>query len=271
MSLKGKTVVITRPEAQARELVRIISRLGGKPYVAPTVEIRPPENRRQVKALIHKIIRGQVDYVIFMSVNGVVGLIEVSEKAGLKTKLLKELNRAKVMTVGPKTKTAIKNYGIRVGLTPLKFSSEGIIEKLRSVNLHGKTVAIPRTREVDPYLREKLEKMGAHVLETSVYESTPPSDESKMLKLLNDLFNGKIDIITFTSSATARNLFKTADKHGLVSRLQSCLRGKVVVTAIGPMTQRTLEDLGAKVDVVPNEYTVEDMVKAIVKFIRRNK
>jgi len=268
MSLKGKTVAITRPEAQARELVQIISRLGGKPYVAPTVEIRLPESIRQLKGLIHKIIRGEVDYVIFMSVNGVAGLIEASEKAGLKTELLKELNRTKVMAVGPKTKTVIRNYGIRVALTPLKFSSEGIIEKLRSVNLHGKTVAIPRTRGVDPYLRGKLEEMGAHVLETSVYESTSPSDESKMLNLLNDLFNGKIDVITFTSSATARNLFKTADKHGLGSRLQSCLRGKIIVTAIGPVTQKTLEDLGARVDVVPKEYTVDAMMEELINYLR---
>ncbi|HYB93089.1 MAG TPA: uroporphyrinogen-III synthase, partial [archaeon] len=166
-------------------------------------------------------------------------------------------------------KTAIKNYGVKVGITPSKFSSEGIIERLGNMNLRGKTVAIPRTREVDPYLRNKLEGMGAHVLETTVYESTSPSDESKMLKLLNDMFDGKIDAITFTSSATARNLFKTAYNHGLGNKLQKCLRGKVVVAAIGPMTERTLENLGARVDVVSKEYTVEAMMNELIKYLRK--
>ena len=44
MSLKGKTLVITRPEGQAGELASLISALGGVPRIVPTVEIRPLKN-----------------------------------------------------------------------------------------------------------------------------------------------------------------------------------------------------------------------------------
>jgi len=269
LSLKGKVIAITRPKEQARELAELISRLGGKPYVVPTVEIKPLRDRRPITEFVNNVLNGQVEYVIFMSVNGVTSLIDSLEKMEQKDVFLKELNKAMIVAIGPKTEGRLKDYGIEVNLVSLQHSSEGIVESLRKMDIQGKNVAILRSSIANDYLRLELEKIGANVLEFLAYESTPPSDDSKVLVFLNDLFKGKIAAITFTSSSTAQNLFKIAAEHALAEKFRSYLE-KTVVVAIGSTTQRSLEQLGAKVDVVPKEYTIEAMMKALVSYMQKN-
>ena len=70
-SLKGKTVAITRPEGQAEEAGKLIEQKGGKPYFIPAIEIKGLSNSAPIKRFISELQKGQVDYVIFMSTNGV--------------------------------------------------------------------------------------------------------------------------------------------------------------------------------------------------------
>lgn len=269
MSLKGKVIAITRPKKQARELAELVSKLGGKPYVVPTVEIKPLLDRQPITEFVNNILNKRVDYVIFMSVNGVTSLIDSLEKMEQKNRFLKELNRAMIVGIGPKTERKLKEYGIEANLVPLQHSSEGIVESIRKTDMQGKTVATLRSSIANNYLRRELEKRGANVLEFPAYESAPPSDDSKVLVFLNDLFKGKIDAITFTSSSTAQNLFKIASEHVLAEKVKNSLE-KTVVAAIGSTTQGSLEELGVKVDVVPKEYTIEAMMETLVRYMQKN-
>lgn len=266
MSLKGKVIAITRPEKQAHQLAELVSKLGGKPYVAPTVEIKPSRNRRLITQFVNKILNEQIDSVIFMSVNGVTSLIEPVQNLVSKAKFLEKLNRATIVAVGPKTRRELEKHEVQVDLLPLRFSSEGIVESFKKINIKGKAVVIPRSSKSSRYLKQELEKLGANVLEVPIYECALPTDRSKVLAFINDLLKGKIDVLTFTSSLTARNLFKIASEYSLAHEFRKCLV-KPVTVAIGPVTQRTLEELGVKVDVVPKEYTIEAMMDALVRHV----
>ena len=81
----------------------------------------------------------------------------------------------------------------------------------------------------------------------------PESAPAEALSLLRD---GAIDIVTFTSSSTVRNLAAMLNGH------IETLRGPLVA-CIGPITAKTAEELGLRVDVVASEYTVEGLVRAI--------
>lgn len=263
LSLKGRIVAITRPKGQADELASLVSRLGGKPYVAPTVEIKPVRNLKPVREFIKKAIAGQIDFTIFTSQNGVIGLVEVSEKLKLKTELPRALGSSTVVAIGSQTREKLQSHDIKVDLTPPNFTSKGITESL-NMRVSDKTVALPRMKRAKAYLRDELKKANARVLEIPVYESTLPTDKSKVRALIHDTLKRKIDIITFTSSATALNLFKIADEQHLCSRLKDHLNAGVTVVTIGPETQKTLEKMGVKVDVVPDEYTTEAMIEALL-------
>lgn len=269
MSLHGKVIAITRPEKQADELAKLISKLGGKPYVVPTVEIKPQRNKRLITQLFNRILDEQIGSLIFMSVNGVASFIEYLEEPELKAKFLEKLDKTRIIAVGPKTRMELEKHGIKVNLVPQRYSSEGILESFKKMDLREGTVAILRSNKSSGHLMRELEKLGAKVLEVPIYECTPPTDRSKVLVFINDLLKGKIDVVTFTSSSAALNLFKIASEHITADDLRKCLR-KTIITTIGPVTQRTLEDLGVKADVVPREYTVEAMMDSLVHYIRQS-
>jgi len=265
LSLEGKIIAITRPEKQSNELADLVSKLEGKPYVAPTLEIKPKQDKRLIKRLLNKILDGEIDFLVFLSINGVKILFEFVEEMELKAKFLEALRKVSVIAIGPKTRMELEKNGITVDLVPRKYSSEGIIESLREMDLRKKTVAIPRSNKSSQHLGLDLKKMGANVLEVPVYEYAFPEDQSRVLALINNLLQEKVDAITFTSSSTAVNLFKIAREHVSIDDFTRCLR-KTVVVAIGPTTKRTLEELGVKVDVVPEEYTIQSMMDSLVEY-----
>lgn len=268
MALEGKVVAITRPKEQAGKLAKLISKLGGEPYVAPTVEIKPLSNERSMAQALNKILKGRAKFVIFMSVNGVKGLFSYVRRLGLTGELLKRLNEATVVAVGPKTRMELERRGVKASAIPRTYGSEGVVESLKETDLRGKAVVVPRSSKASGYLTSELKKLGANVLEVPTYECALPTDRSKASALINDLLKGKIDVVTFTSPSAALNLFKIAGRRVPAEALKECLR-KTAVAAIGPVTKRALEKLGVKVDVMPKEYTIEAMVDSLVSHFRR--
>ena len=97
--------------------------------------------------------------------------------------------------------------------------------------------------------------MGAIIDVVPAYQTIlPESSESDFLKRLDER---SIDVITFTSSSTVTNFLDRLNKkyHEKLN--------KILVACIGPITQKTAEDRGLKVTIVPNQYTVAGLFSAI--------
>jgi uroporphyrinogen-III synthase len=75
------------------------------------------------------------------------------------------------------------------------------------------------------------------------------------------LQHGEIDAITFTSSSTARGFVQAIDLRAEIKNPNS----KIVIACIGPITARTVRDLGLPVDVTATEYTMDGLVAALVQ------
>jgi uroporphyrinogen-III synthase len=78
-----------------------------------------------------------------------------------------------------------------------------------------------------------------------------------------ELAAGGVDAVTFTSSSTVRNfaeLFSPEERR-------TCLAG-VVVAAIGPITAGTAAEYGLTTHVMPTEYTITALTRAIVDHFR---
>lgn len=267
MSLKGKVIVITRPEKQANELAELISDLGGKPYKFPTIAIKPAANASLINQFIKKIFNEQIAFLIFMSISSVTILISYLDDIKLKEEFLRKLSKTTIIAIGPKTKRELEKYGIRVDFIPEQYSSEGIIKIFKKIDLQNKIVAIPRAYQSSEYLVQELTKLGSHILEVPIYKCIVPKDLSKTPVFVNDLVTKKIDAITFTSPSTAINLFKIVSDYISLDKLRKYLE-KIVVIAIGPTTKKALEGLGIKVDLVPKDYTIEGMLDSFVRYLQ---
>lgn len=257
-TLKGRTVAITRPRDQAEETGNLIKQYGGKPYFVPAIEIKAASDLSAVESFIAELAKEKIDYVIFMSVNGIRYLLSSAENLGLKAQLEQSLEKTVTMAVGPKTAQELRNHNIPVGLVPAKYSSEGIIECLRQNVVSGKSIWIPRTRGATPDLAKSLRAMGGKVQEVYVYESMLPNNKDLKERFLQDLIDGKIDAIIYGSSLSAKNLFKMLRELISKEKLRDIMNSKLTIVAIGPVTAETLSEMGLRVDIMPDKYTFEE-------------
>jgi uroporphyrinogen III methyltransferase/synthase len=71
-----------------------------------------------------------------------------------------------------------------------------------------------------------------------------------------------VDAVTFTSSSTVRNFTALFDPGEAVRRLGA---GRVAVACIGPITAETAREIGYRVDLQAEEFTVPRLVAALAR------
>ena len=252
--LRGKRILVTRARSQAVSLVQRIESLGGEVVEFPTIEIRPPESYGPLDQAINQI--GSYDWLIFTSVNGVEQFLNRFETLGKK---IADLAGIEVGAIGPETAKRLTAAQIQPSLVPKQYQAEGILEALISETVLGKRILIPRAAKARDILPETLRQWGARVDVVEAYQTVLPQvDVSALCKLLRD---GTIDMITFTSSSTATNFAAMLCDQDL-PRLLS----RAVIACIGPITRKTVEDLGMRPEVVSEEFTIPGLVSAMVDY-----
>jgi uroporphyrinogen-III synthase len=119
-------------------------------------------------------------------------------------------------------------------------------------------VFLPRAESARPELVTGLEALGAAVDEIVVYRAAVPSEPDP--EVLAAIREDSIDIVTFTSSSTVRNLLAILGPDAAALKDES----HPLIACIGPITAETARDNGLAVDVMASEYTVEGLVEALV-------
>jgi uroporphyrinogen-III synthase len=159
------------------------------------------------------------------------------------------------------TEKVAYSYGFNIDLIPKDYTAEGLLKAFEKHNVRKSLVGLPRTLAARDILPTGLEKLGADVLLAECYESLIPSDTTRIEVLIEKILNSEIDAITFTSPLTAKNLFEIATEEQ-IPELVNQLTSNVLSVAIGPITSKTLENIGVKT-IYPKVYTVKDMMELL--------
>ena len=250
--LRGKKILITRARAQAGGLSRPLRALGARVVEIPTIAIRPPRSWRALDAALHA--HDYYDWLILTSVNGVDALFQRLRHLRLKPRDLAHLH---LCAIGPATRRALEERGLKVAVMPKEYVAESVVQSLEK-KVAGKRVLLVRARIARDVIPAALRKICAHVAVVEAYETVMPRDSAaRIIKLLRDP-RLRPDVITFTSSSTAKN-FATAlgGKHALLQGID--------LASIGPVTSATLRELGLAPTIEAREYTMEGLVQAIAE------
>lgn len=254
--LFGKRVLVTRPTGQAGSLSERLRDAAAEPIETPTIRIVPPEDPEPLRRAVATL--ASYDAVVFTSKNGVDAFWGELRRQGGDAR---RFGGAKVFAIGPKTGEALVSSGIVPDGTPAEFRGEAVAESVLAGlgDARGKRVLLPRALEAREILPETLRAHGALVDVVPAYRTVLPSSES--LEHLRKAFDlGEVDVITFTSSSTVRNLVEALGEHA-IERIASR-----TVASIGPITTETAVSLGIRVDVTADEYTIEGLVRALEQY-----
>jgi uroporphyrinogen III methyltransferase/synthase len=179
---------------------------------------------------------------------------------------IRELKGIKICTIGNRTAREIKKYGLKVDLIPEKFRAEGLIDaitkmqtgKEKSEILKGVRFLLPRAEVAREIFPEMVTGLGGEIDVPVVYRTIKPESHGKRLRRF--LREGKFTIATFTSAATFLNF-----REIIGDDVEKLLNG-VAIAVIGPVTAKAIEKTGLRVDIMPRESTIDDMVSEIMKW-----
>jgi len=256
--LFGKKIVVTRPEDQAAAFIRTLSELGAECLLFPTIAILPPASWKELDRAIKSLSR--YDWILFTSVNGVRYFFK---RLGVQKKDTRYLKGINIGAIGPETAAVLIDMGINPDLIPDQYWAEGVVERLKRSVLNGKRILLPRPVIARDYIPKKLTELGAIVDVAEAYQTVKPDYSYHQLRML--FKDGAIDMITLTSPSTVDNFLALLKGESIFKEIV-----KAKVACIGPITAQRAIERGLRVDIVPDEYTVDALTKAIIQYYTKH-
>lgn len=205
--LAGRTIVVTRPQAQAAPLADAIAIAGGIPLIFPLLEISPASDPQPLAEAVSRLT--DYDLAIFISPNAVdYALPAILAQSRWPAGLLPA-------AVGQGTVKALAAYGINGCVAPTeRFDSETLLSlpELAAEQVRGKRVAIFRGDGGRELLAETLRQRGATVDCIICYRRSGPTNGA--LPLLKAWRAGQLAALTVSSSEGLRYLVDLLDAEG---------------------------------------------------------
>ena len=266
--LENITVAIAE-HRYTKEFAALFERQGAKVYACPMLEEKPVENREELRAFVSKAAAGNLDVMIFLTGVGARFLISEADSIGLKDEFLRALEKLTIVVRGPKPVAALRQFGVRVDVTPDVPTTEGIIETLRPRDLQGKRIGVQLYGIPNPQLVSALESQGATVIPVEVYDYGALADPSSVKDLIAKIAIRDIQVLAFTSAPQVRMLFDMASQLGLSDELEKALKKGVIVASIGDVTNRALAENGVIAKIVPKQPKMGAMAQAVAEFFGR--
>jgi len=256
--LAGRRVIVSRAKDQAGKLASALREQGAIVTAIPFIEIRKPKSFKPLDAALREVL--EYDWLILTSVNGVKALFDRLAHLKMEVGWLAHLH---IAAIGPATQKEIEKYGLDVHVVPDEYVAESVVKALRR-KTEGRRVLLVRAKVARDVIPTELGKAGAAVDVVEAYETVvPKASRTKLLAALKSK-KQRPDVITFTSSSTARNFLELVGREVAYSGL---LDG-VNLASIGPVTTATLKELDLTPSIKAKEYTIPGLVEAIGKHYR---
>jgi uroporphyrinogen III methyltransferase/synthase len=259
--LFGKRILVTRPKAQAADLVNRLEAMGGEAIEAPMIRVVPPEDFGALDAACERA--GDFDWIVFSSVNAVDMFIE-RLLAGPRD--LRALKGVKLCVVGPSTGERLARCGLKVDVTPDEYRADAVVPAMAALGaLQGQKVLLPHGDIGREVVADELRRLGADVTEVVAYRTVIAEAEREgEPDIYRMLLERRIDVVTFTSASAVRNFVRVLGDEPAADLLQT-----TVVASIGPVTAEAAAQFRIQSTIVPSSYTVPALVDAIVEYFQK--
>jgi uroporphyrinogen III methyltransferase/synthase len=245
--LYGRRIVVTRTRKQAGGLAASLLELGADVLELPTIRIEPPKNLLEFGQLVQDA--HSYDWIVFTSANGVDAFFEMFYKIYSDAR---EIGGVRIAAIGQTTARRVKDFHLKVDLQPEDFVAEEIVREFKKQgSIENEKILLATAEVTRDVLAEALTKMGAIVDVAIAYRTVPETEDAGggMARFRDE----GADLITFTSSSSVRNFMA----------LKLPLPDGLKAASIGPMTSKTMREMGLSVDAEAKQHDVPGLIRAI--------
>src|SRR5947209_1691757 len=273
-SLTGFTVAITASR-RVDEFTTMLRRRGAEVVTGAAMSMVPLADDARLRAATEDVIDAPPDILIATTGIGFRGWVEAAEGWGVAETLLASLDKARVISRGPKATGALRAAGLHEEWSPISESSEEVLAHLTIDDLRGKRVAVQLHGATDdwdpvPGFIDNLVERGATVVGVPVYRWEPPEDLGPLDGLIEKVALSGVDAITFTSAPAAASFLMRADELRLTEAVRRAMSASVTAVCVVPLTARPLRD--AKVpSIQPERMRLGALARAVADELPRRR
>ncbi|HEU4346492.1 MAG TPA: uroporphyrinogen-III synthase [Actinoplanes sp.] len=258
-ALAGFTVAVTA-ERRREELAALLRRRGARVTTASAITIVPLADDDALHAATAACIGLAPDLVIATTGFGFRGWLEAADGWGLGDDLRSVLRAARLIARGPKPCGAIRAAGLIEEWAAHTEASEEILSRLLGQGVSGLRIAVQEHGEPLNEFVAALRAGGATVLEVPVYRWTLPPDVAPVRRLVDQVLNGQVDAVTFTSAPAVRAFLEIAGRSA--PQVLDRFRGTTMAACVGPVTAGPLTAQQVPV-VQPERFRMGALIKVI--------
>lgn len=250
-------------------LANMISKRGGEPVCAPALREAPLDCADDVRYLLNKLESGSLDVVVFQTGVGARALFKEADNQGRLDFLLDALRGITTVCRGPKPTAALRQVNVQISVgVEAPYTTNELLAALTALPVRDKRLMALQYGERNAALMAALQEQCETADELCLYEWQLPDDISPIESLIEDLLDGRVDVITFTSQVQIRHLYKVAAANGVPEdMLSDALNTRTIVCAVGPTCAAALTDVGVATDTQPEYPKMGHMVNALAEYV----
>ncbi len=256
--LLNRTILVACSAKKMVELAAGLQAMGGSVLPFPAIEPRALEDKHLLDQALASL-RGY-SWIIFTSEYGVRFFMQRMDECEIR---LDTQSPPKICTIGPATTRALKEFGYETHLMPKHFVAEGVLDALGRYHggiqhVAGQRFLLPRAKEARALLPDTLTAAGAQVDVVPCYQTVQAEIDPDIVKRCLET---RPDLMVFTSSSTIQYMVEIfGSEAGERMLLES------TIAVIGPITAKTAESFGKRVEIVPKQNTIAALIEAIRQY-----
>ncbi|MCM8794281.1 MAG: uroporphyrinogen decarboxylase [Candidatus Omnitrophica bacterium] len=248
-------------------VARCIEAHGGRAVSAPSVRMVPLSSNQELLSFADRLIKGQIDVVIFLTGVGTQWLLEAVSGRFSDRSVSDALRRVTTVARGPKPLHVLRSHGIEPTITvPEPGTWVEIVQALdfsgRSVELAGKKVAVQECGASPDRLIDAIRQRGAQAIRVPVYQWALPEDTRPLEEAIRVLIDGGVRLVLLTNAQQVRQLLSFASAKGLEGPLRQAMK-RTVIASIGPATSEAVLEAGLHVDLEASRPRMELLVEEL--------
>lgn len=241
LPMKGRRVIVTRPEGRQGVLCSRLRALGADVMEYPCIRIVPRAHAPELDDAIQTL--DQFRWLVFTSPAGPELFFRRLRAAG---KDARALAGVKLAAIGPKTAQAMQAYGLYADLVPEVYDSSHLAAAMQTV---CGPVLLCRASQASAALPEMFQKNGVSFVDAACYDTIYESPDAEAARRWLQL----PVLVSFTSASTVR---------GFVKSLPGADFSQVLGCCIGAQTAQEAARHGIQT-VVANEATIESLIECM--------
>src|ERR1700674_3638168 len=210
--LAGRRIVV--PETRELDvLAQMLERQGATAIRCPLVSIHDTPDEAPVLAWLRRFTENPPDDLILMTGEGLQRLVGFARRAGMEDAFRAGVGEVRKITRGPKPVRRLRELGLDADLAAEPPTSEGIVAVLQGQDLSGRRIAVQLYPDLQTSaLLDFLEQKGAKADPVLCYVYGSQTEDARVVEIIDEMAEGRVDLITFTSSPQGRRLGEGAGK-----------------------------------------------------------